>query len=206
MTMVGTHTGREQHRCDYQAYVSYHPDDMEWVDNFIYHLEHFETREDRRIANNDHDAFPLIERNVPAAEVINEADDVSLLTSGNPFLEDEKELQQRQLKGDAIRVYYEWRDWNHDMHEIEQIGRAVYSSQNVICCLSTSYLVDSRKQFELDLILHAMIERHDYSANDHIVLIALQQTGELMQLLPRQFRAHFSHRSLNWSDTNVMQR
>ena len=85
-------------------------------------------------------------------------------------------------------VYYESRDSQPGEWVIKGLVEAIYSSRNVVVCLSCDYLKDRRRKFELRLILKAMTERYGSSAHKHIVFVMLLDAKEVSDnLLPNQF-------------------
>jgi hypothetical protein len=101
-------------------------------------------------------------------------------------------------------VYFEGRATPGEP-EFDQMTRAIYMSRTAIIGLSVEYLRDSKCQFELNLIGQAMAEKYAQAASDHIVLVALAESGAVMHLLPQYLRSHFASKSLSWSSTDVTQ-
>ena len=104
-----------------------------------------------------------------------------------------------------LSVYFEKRDSKANKSQLGQLAEAIYHCRNVIVGVSLSYLEDYRRQFELDLMHTAMVERYGYAAKSHIVLVALQETGELMHKLPELYRSHFTNSALSWCERDEMQ-
>jgi Leucine-rich repeat (LRR) protein len=104
------------------------------------------------------------------------------------------------------RVYYEDRDAVPGRREMDEICDAIYSSENIIVCLSPEYLRDARRRFELELTQAAMVERHGpEEARSHIIFITRHETGELLHLVPKELRSSFVNTCLVWERENSIQ-
>ena len=198
----------------YDVYISYGTDDDLWAQQITTKLENDNCNSYSELVNTAH--LPeQAEQDFPQIQVINPTSPNLDHQSENTASEiTEEERVQNSLtatqhadesKRSLITVYYEKRDAAANKSQIGQLANAIYRSHNVIVGLSVSYLEDHRRQFELDLIHTAMIERYGYSANSHIILVALQENGELMHKLPEQIRSHFINCSLTWRKQDEIQ-
>ncbi len=96
-------------------------------------------------------------------------------------------------------IYYEKRDALPHLSQIGQMDAAIFNSRNAVVAISLSYLSSAKHQFELDLILQAMMERYGNFANSHIIFVTLEKSNNMTSLLPRHLRKHFETTVLTWN-------
>ena len=193
---------RLQHATDeYDVYISYGPgiENDIWAEVFVtkllHQMENSRTSEhDPNVSNqyliqNFQVGFNL-QAEASTLAVDTEADEM-LIARPNPL-----------ATNGLCKIYVECRKIRANEWEIEQLAEAIFTSRNVIIALSSDYLRNSRRLFELHLAQQAMVERYGYSAHAHIILVALQDTAHWMHLLPNQLSEHFGRSPLVWSEND----
>jgi hypothetical protein len=197
----------------YDIYMSYHPDQCDWIEHFVQMLEQHDTHDCDKwthiVSQPPHINWQDEDHVAPATAALSTDDDEhSPLLSPSHHTIASSSNQQRFVDQErparVRRVYYEDRDAKPDGSVIGQMCEAIFKSRDVIVCVSCEYLRDARRQFELvELVQTAMMDRYGYAANSHVILITLGEvTGELIQLLPKSLSTHFSETCVVWAEHN----
>ena len=202
-----------QENNEFDVYISYDEESDVWAELVAKKLETSEDDKANTSAENDDRQFtvsaiaPLNQENfAPPDNIVAIVSEVEQNAHNAPVVSN-VECEKTIFNAKKLKVYFEKRDSAANKSLIGQLSEAIYRSRNAIIGVSSKYLEDRRRQFELDLIHAAMIERYGYAANSHILLVALENSGELMHKMPKNFRNLFSNQSLAWSEhDNVQQK
>ena len=187
---------------EFDVYISYGEESDVWAELVANKLETSEDDRTKISAENDDMQFRVSTIASSNQENITPHDNTFAIVSQsqqneqNAPLVSNMECEQTVCNAKKLSVYFEKRDSAANKSLIGQLAEAIYHSRNVIIGVSANYLEDHRRQFELDLIYNAMIERYGYAANSHIFFVALENSGELMHRMPKHFRNLFSNKSL----------
>jgi hypothetical protein len=212
-------TGGNNAPDEYHIYLSYARQDEEWAEMFVRKVAKQPVA--RRVAvgfTNYHTDSPAVETSqrrpfLNASSQEDAADEARCGSSEALWEVVSKEnvrdaITQHDQQADAADKYTVYAELCSNVEggwEIEQIGKAIFSSRNVIIVLSSNYLYSSRHLFELHVMQQAMVERYGYSAHSHITLVAIEDTTRWMHLLPSQLRSHFNIAPLTWNDRQNIQ-
>ena len=184
---------------EYNIYLSYAEENYPWADHFVKKLKQESfvncTAQRNPSSTNSETSSIHSQSQGGAEEPVGDLLAASSSTSLAPEISGKRQL-----------IYFEADEMNATDRVIESLSMAIYASKNVIIGVSANYLNDRRRQFELSLIQTAMVERYGYGAKDHIILVALQESGQLVEQLPRYLRKHFSDSCLVWSELDNGQR